>query len=700
MLEVLSSAQLHAIYLFIFSIGLSLGVGSSILSHVLLLFAAHDGRISRDEARLLHVSRTLIWASLLLYGFGGVGLFTLAYESMLGLGIFYASMTIVFILLCNEIIFSIRHVRRLRIFRASNVALDAFLLEGSTLSAVSWIFLAFHHIIYRTDIGYFAFMGLYTFTLALFMFFTWFIRKNTIRRQDVRILKRSLLAAGVLMTLFFFGFLFQADRVLHTKEAATHIQKTVHTAMNGSSAFTRDDVALHNNTEDCWIIIDEKVFNATEPARLHPALFSCGTDASENYHKNHGATIRDKMMKYFIGDVMEGTGITAVDTPFTKNESLNPKRELFVQEGSWQPRELIVIVEKDTENLLFVDGTTHVPVGRIHKVGFQPHTSVFSSDARFMYIISRDGWLTKIDLSTLQSIKNVRVGENSRGTGLTTNDKYIAIGNYDPGNLVILETQTLETVKTIPLTETVNGKEITSRAGAVVENENSIIVALKDATSVWVIDTDQPDFPITHKFSGIGNNIPALHDAFLTPNGKYYVVASQGSKTAWILDLTTMKPLAEIQTGEVPHTGPGATWNNFLYIPSLGEGNITVVDTTTWKTIKRIPTGGPGLFVRSYNKNPNYPYIWADTAFGDHKDEIYVIDGKSNEIIKTLTPLPGEDSWHPEFTYDGKFVYVVSKSGNQIIVYDAYTFEVIKRIPSDTPSAVSNVGIRIEEPGL
>lgn len=33
-----------------------------------------------------------------------------------------------------------------------------------------------------------------------------------------------------------------------------------------------------------------------------------------------------------------------------------------------------------------------------------------------------------------------------------------------------------------------------------------------------------------------------------------------------------------------------------------------------------------------------------------------------------LIPIKGESSWHPEFTFDGAFVYVVSQSGNQIRV--------------------------------
>ncbi len=694
-MDFFSYIGLHTAYLLIFSIALGLGLGTSVLSYALFLSSGNDGEISRDEFRLLKVSRIAVWAAILLYGFGGLGLFTLAYESMVELGIFYASMTVVMILIGNEIMFIARHLPRVCNVRDGSVALDAFVLESGAVSATSWVFLMFHHVIYRTDIGYFAFMALYAIAVAVVMLATWFIRRKSVRSQDAVILKRSVLAALFFALVFVGTWYTNADRIIKPAEIGKHI-----TAKVAGVTYTSDDVALHNNTEDCWLIIDKKVFNASEASRLHPAMFNCGEDASENYHKNHGEGIRDKMMTYYIGDLRSGIGVTNIDVPFEKNEVLKPYRELYVDESSWNPRELMLVVEKDAEKLLAIDGTTHKAIGRIHDVGFQPHTSVYSSDAKYMYIISRDGWLTKIDLTTLEPIVSVQVGENSRGTAITDNDKYVAIGNYEPGNLVILDAASMEVRKTISLMTEKDGKQVESRAGAVVEDGNRIIVALKDGTSVWAIDTDQPDFPVIHKFSGIGEGRPALHDAFLTPDGSYYIVASQGSKTAWVLDLATMKPIAEVETGETPHTGPGAAWGKNIYVPALGEGLITVIDTTIWKPIKYIKTGGPGLFVRSYSKDPTYPYVWADTAFGDHKDEIYVIDARINDIIKTIIPVEGESSWHPEFTYDGKFVYVVSQSANEVEVYDAFTFEIVKRIKSDTPSAISNIGLRIEEPGL
>lgn len=694
-MEFFSYIGLHTAYLLVFSLGLGLGLGASAVSHFLFIRAGDDRIISRDEFTLLSASRRASWLAILLYSFGGLGLFTLAYESMVGLGIFYASMTIAMILVGNEVLFSFRHLPRVRETHEDTRALDAFLLESGAVSVVSWAFLMLHHVIYRTDIGYFAFMALYTIAIMAAVGATWTARRGRIRPHDVRILQRSLAAAFLLACIFVGAWYAHAERIINPVDIGTRIVATV-----DGATYTTDDVALHNNPEDCWLIIDGKVFNATEASRLHPAMFNCGEEVSENYHRNHGAGVREKMMKLYIGDVRRGAGVTNVDVPFEKNESLKPYRELYAEAGTWDPRNVMMVVEKDAEKLLAIDGTTHTVIGRIHDVGFQPHTSVFSSDAKYMYIISRDGWLTKIDLTTLEPVTSVRVGENSRGTALTDDGKYVAIGNYEPGNLVILDALTMKILKTIPLTIEKDGVQTESRAGAVVEDGNRIIVALKDGTSVWAVDTEQAGFPVTHTFSDIGEGVPALHDAFLTPNGSHYIVASQGSKTAWVLDLATMKPVAEVETGETPHTGPGAAWGNFIYVPALGEGLITVIDTTTWKPVTYIKTGGPGLFVRSYSKDPTYPYVWADTAFGDRKDEIYIIDARINEIVKTIIPVKGESSWHPEFTYDGKFVYVVSQSANEVEVYDAFTFELVKRITSVTPSAISNVGLRIEEPGL
>lgn len=62
--------------------------------------------------------------------------------------------------------------------------------------------------------------------------------------------------------------------------------------------------------------------------------------------------------------------------------------------------------------------------------------------------------------------------------------------------------------------------------------------------------------------------------------------------------------------------------------------------------------------------------------------------------------MPGKKAVHPEFTRDGKYVYVGVWGGNKVYVYDAKTLEVVTTIDAVTPTGISNVGLRTEEPGL
>ncbi len=777
-MELLSYFDLHTVYLVIFSIGLSIAAGAAILSNLLFIISIRDGSVSQDEYRILRHSRNVVWVGVVLYTFSGVGLFTLSAEAMLGLGIFYANMTIATLMGFNAFVFQFFHLPRLQTMvgndfsekskKKSSSNFLAYLLISEAVSVASWVFIVLHHAMFRFPGSYAMVMAAYCFfVLAVGVLFA-LTTTQVLTDKNKRFL--AIVGVGILVLAGMFSAMVVKDGVVGVPVSKTIEAKTEGTEDSADviTTYTLREVAMHSNIEDCWVVIDGRVYDATpaaekypavyacgtdssenyrtitpdgisdrvksyeigllgftsaeiaanntkeacwlvidnlvfdmtEEAKLHPAAFNCGTDASVNYHHNHGKGISDKQMKFFIGAVDDGVKTMESGNPDQPVTELKPYSELYVEAGSWDNHELMVIVEKDAEKLLFMDGSTHTELGRIHDIGFQPHTSVYSEDARYMFIIARDGWLTKVDLNTFEPVKSIKVGESSRGTALTDDGKYLAIGNYIPGNIVMVDPITLDVLKTIPAVGEIDGEEVESRVGAMVEAGDKVIAALKDLNSVWVIDTSKPDFPIIEKHWNIGENATPLHDAFLSADGKFYIVASMGSKTVWVMDTNTWQPVTEVETGETPHTGPGATWGNKIYIPALGEGLITAIDMDTWEPVSHIKTAGPGLFIRSYPPNPDYPYVWTETAFGEFHDEIYVIDARTDEIVKTIRPVEGESSWHPEFTLNGQFVYIVSQTANEIEVYDAWTFELVKRITAETPSAVSNIGIRIEEKGL
>jgi len=68
--------------------------------------------------------------------------------------------------------------------------------------------------------------------------------------------------------------------------------------------------------------------------------------------------------------------------------------------------------------------------------------------------------------------------------------------------------------------------------------------------------------------------------------------------------------------------------------------------------------------------------------------------------VKTIVPIKGSMVIHPEFTYDGKYVYVSMMQKDMIYIYDAETFEFVGKLDMTNPTGIFNVGLRTSEAGL
>ncbi len=362
---------------------------------------------------------------------------------------------------------------------------------------------------------------------------------------------------------------------------------------------------------------------------------------------------------------------------------------------------LMLVTEREARSIAVFDGDTHrllahVPASyRAHGYAFDP------TDKRWAYNVGRDGWLFKIDLYSLQAVRRVRVGLDSRGLAISDDGRYVIVGNYIPNSAVILEARTLKPLKVIA-TEGNNpqGKFVASRVCITSDVSPDLvgpyfILGLKEAGQVWRIDWSQPDFPID-KVEGVGN---ILHDGFLSPDNRFFYIASQKDNWMAVLDVEKWELVAQIPTGQTPHPGSGAAWEvdgkTYGATVHAGEGKITVWDLSNNQIVATIETSGPGLFIRSH---PDSPYVWADTLFGDPANRIYIFDRATFEVVRVIDD--GVQTLHPEFTADGRFVYVADWQGNAVRVYDAETFEKVAEVGGvTTPTGIFNTSRRNERLG-
>jgi nitrite reductase (NO-forming)/hydroxylamine reductase len=394
-----------------------------------------------------------------------------------------------------------------------------------------------------------------------------------------------------------------------------------------------------------------------------------------------------------------------------EEEILTPSTTLFVDAGSWNNEELMMVIQRENRSVAFIDGTTHKILGTVNELGYQPHTAVYDDALDFAYLIGRGGWFIKIDLNTFEAVDWVKVGTSSRGTAITVDGKYVFISNYEPSSFVVVDTASMNIVKEfqVPLVYNMtSGEALPSRVAAIVDAPNNrIMVTLKDLGEVWVFnmnDTNSAsDIIIERVFYDLGE---LLHDAFITKDGRYYMLASQGSDHIWWLDTWDLDNNGFIATEDKPHPGPGALWGKYAFSPSVGLGALNVWNMETFEFVKSIEVGGPGLFARSYIKDESYNYIWWDTILDADPLKnrmIHVLDVTTlNDTNPTVITLADANATlHPEFTFDGEFVYVSSWGEDKILVYDAHTLELITEITGlITPTGVFNLGLRIEEPGL
>tara|TARA_R110002050_G_scaffold203490_2_gene338733 strand:+ start:44057 stop:45625 length:1569 start_codon:yes stop_codon:yes gene_type:complete len=375
------------------------------------------------------------------------------------------------------------------------------------------------------------------------------------------------------------------------------------------------------------------------------------------------------------------------------------------------PMNLFTVVETGDHHVTILDGDRFEPLWRF-KSRFALHGGAkYSPDGRFVYLASRDGWVSKYDLKTFKPVAEVRVGINTRNIAVSGDGRYVMAGNTLPHTLVILDAAELTPIKVIDVR---GAKGTSSRVSAVytAKPRESFIIALKDIPEVWEIsyaDNPRPvPMGLIHNYQpGMQegafdrSRFPVRHivlddfidDFLFDQDYRNLMGAARNAKNGQVVNLNVGRKIADLDLEGLPHLGSGITFEyrgrQVFATPHLKDGMVSVIDMETWQTVKRIKTLGPGFFMRSHE---NTPYAWVDVFFGPNRDAIHIIDKRTLEIVRTLRPEPGKTAAHIEFTKDGRYALAsIWEMDGALVVYDAETLNEVKRIPMVKPSGKYNV---------
>ncbi len=382
------------------------------------------------------------------------------------------------------------------------------------------------------------------------------------------------------------------------------------------------------------------------------------------------------------------------------------------------PLNLFLVVEGGDHHVSVLDGDRLEPIHRFPSRFALHGGPKFAEGGRYVFFASRDGWVSKFDLWNLQTVAEIRAGINTRNVAASPDGKYVAVANYLPATLVLLDGD-LNLLKTIPATDR-DGKH-SSRVSAVYDAtpRQSFIAALKDVGEVWEISYTRAvdDIPIgfIHDYaqregsfiSGYLNPRRTIldepiDDFFFTQDYSELMGASR-SGIGQVVNLDVRRKVADLPLAGMPHLGSGITWQwtspsgevrTVMASTNLKQAEVTVIDIRSWEVIQRIPIRGPGFFLRSHG---NSRHAFVDSMMSPQaKHILQVIDKQSLEVVKEIVGEPGKTLAHVEFTRDGRYALAsLWEDDGAVIVYDAETLQEVKRLPMRKPVGKYNVWNKI-----
>ena len=349
-----------------------------------------------------------------------------------------------------------------------------------------------------------------------------------------------------------------------------------------------------------------------------------------------------------------------------------------------------LVIERASGSVQILDTTVKTSLFRITGLGDLSHASaVFSRDERYAYIFGRDGGLSKIDLLCGVLVKRVMQAGNSIGGAISQDGSLVAVSNYTPGGVKIFAADSLALVADLPA---VYGDGKSSKVVGLVDAPGQqFVYTLYDAGEIRLADMSDPAVPQVSVFTDIGRQ---PYDALITPDGRFYIAGLFGEDGLALLDL--WQPRAGVRrildhygrgkqklpVYKMPHLEGWAIAGDYAFLPAVGQHEVLVVDTRSWKQVGRIAVHGQPVFVVA---QPDGRQVWVNFAH-PLNDTVQVIDTQTLQVKHSLQP--GKGVLHMEFTPRGEHVWLSVRDLDQLQVYDTKSLKKIAQLDAEKPSGI------------
>lgn len=264
--------------------------------------------------------------------------------------------------------------------------------------------------------------------------------------------------------------------------------------------------------------------------------------------------------------------------------------------------------------------------------------------------------LAVVDASTLKVIAHIPIGEDPHEVVVAPDNRTAFVSNYGEGTLHTMAHVDLVAHKALaPI-------DITPLVGAhgMYRHDSMIWFTAEGSESLGTLD------PATGRVIGVlGVGQNKTHLVWVSRDGKKIVASNAGSRTMSIFDRFEIKPAAVPGAPAMLASYTHASWQHTL-----------------------VPVGPAA---EGFAVSPDEHEAWVGNADGT----ISILNLQTEKVEQTLQAgIVGANRL--AFTPDGRMIVITAHTGKDLVVFDAHTRKLIKRVPIEQRGAS---GIQMDPDG-
>lgn len=313
-------------------------------------------------------------------------------------------------------------------------------------------------------------------------------------------------------------------------------------------------------------------------------------------------------------------------------------------------------------------------------------------DGGAAFLSSPQGWVVKLDLHGGQT-RAARVAQETAALALSHDGRYLMAANRAPGTLVALDAGTLAPLRVQ------EAKDKQGKASAVADvrtlpGRSSFIAVMRDIPELWELSYDERAEPIfeglVHDYK-MGEGIalkgpfpprrtlldPPLAHFHFDPSSAHVVGAGPGGLLQ-VIHLDIRRKIRELRLDGAarPDQGVRVDWQGgpALLLPHQDGALLSVLDLRAWRVLRQLPGGAA---IRRLVSHDRAAHVWAVGEDG----RVRILDKRSLMFLPAISSALANASAPLAWAQDGKFAILRERGGEALLVCDAATLEIVKRVP-------------------